>query len=147
FKSNASLYSCSSCGTGYLERKLNNSTNDVKYSKYDQLQICTSSGPTDPHTNGLIVASALWDLRASVGDVADRLVLGAIPSLGTGPNFACFAYAVFKADQTLYSGSHATAIASAFNGRGISVAPGSITGPSPVQSGQSNTYSWNTSCG
>lgn len=98
-----------------------------KYEYYfadeDECRIGYRSGPNTEHTWGMIWASALWDLRSSVGQgVADKLVLDGLQYAHGSAVTALEAIdGILAADQAAYSSAYCGAIWQAFTNRGFNV--------------------------
>jgi len=91
--------------------------------------------------NGMILSSALWDLRARLGTTADSLVLEALDDLPTLPTWAQFANAVLRADQDRRGAAHAGDIVWALGRRGIRGAlVAGVSGPVALAPGDSGTF-------
>ena len=75
-----------------------------------------------PHRGGEFFSAVLWDLRGKSGisdDDADFLVFDALNRLSGNPNFIEFRNAMIAADNSAYSGAHATLIQNTFADWGI----------------------------
>ncbi len=80
----------------------------------------------EEHDDGEIYSSALWHVRASVGQtVADQLVIESMFYMSADASFLEGRGAMMLADESLFGGAHADVIAAAFDARGIMV-------PAPV---------------
>jgi hypothetical protein len=76
--------------------------------------------PDNEHDNGRIWSATLWDIRCAVGrDVADVIILDSHFQLDAFTTFARGARAIIDADQNLYDGAHAGALARIFCTRAI----------------------------
>ena len=91
--------------TGYVAPSVANDTRYFRMPNYDALHVCGWSS-FDDHTNGLILAGALWDLRSRIGStLTDQLAIQAIPFLPAYPTMGCYFDALCAADQ-LFHGAH-----------------------------------------
>lgn len=118
------------------------------YAHFDQ--VAYGGNPVrDPHANGMIWSGALWDLRGTIGAIADRIVLESLATLPSPASFSCAADAVLQADVDHHDGQHATAIRAAFAGRGIgtSLPVVTLTGPSELAPGAAGTFTARACCG
>src|SRR6185503_3802383 len=70
---------------------------------YDQVAF-GGGGPSSPWANGMILGSALWDLRLRIGASSDSLVLESLVYLPTWPTWAQFANAMYLADRDHHGG-------------------------------------------
>jgi len=62
---------------------------------------------SDPHLSGLVWASALWELRDSLGDsMVDRIALKSLFYLSTTPGFIDSVEALVQADKTITGGAN-----------------------------------------
>ena len=89
--------------------------------------------------NGMILSSALWDLRQDIGNAADSLVLESFTYLPSTPIWSQFANALLQADQDHHGSRFASAIVRHLLDHGIHGIGGSafagITGPSTLAPG------------
>ena len=85
------------------------------YSRFDVL-------PGDPYSRGKVLNGALLEIRESLGETADELVVGAL-DYAPLRCFTCFADAVRWADGERYAGAHLGTINAAFERRGIGTGP------------------------
>jgi Zn-dependent metalloprotease len=74
----------------------------------------------ESHDDGEIWSSALWHMRGALGrEVADKLILEGMYYLDSSSQFSEGLEAILLADEAVYGGVHADAIADAFADRGI----------------------------
>jgi len=74
----------------------------------------------DPHYNGMIWSSALWELWNILGKkVTDDIVLESHYYLSNSPTFIEAAQAIILADRNLYGGAHEDIIRDVFERKGI----------------------------
>lgn len=88
------------------------------YANYDHVSfggVATGS----PWANGMILSSALWDLRDRIGRSADSLVFESLALLPSEPVWGQFATALLLADRTVHGGRFADAIVQVCSARGI----------------------------
>jgi hypothetical protein len=106
------------------------------YAHYDQVAFGASPNG-EAHANGMILSSALWDLRGQIGASADSLVLEALAYLPTHPTWAQFANGLFFADRDHHGARYWRTIGEVLRRRGISgVVLASITGPTDPPRGE-----------
>ena len=117
------------------------------HAHYDQLSFA-SAPPSSPWANGMILSSALWDLRASLGTACDSLVLESLDYLPTVPTWAHFANAMLQADDELHAGRFGAAIVSALSRRGIrGAAVAEFSGPTQLPPGGEGEFRAEPCCG
>ena len=111
-----------------------------RYSNYDRVAfggVATGSG----WANGMILSGALWDLRAMIGPMTERLVLRSLSMLPESPEWSHFVNAMAEADLELTGGANAASITQAFTAREIlGRLTVSITGPRAAGPGVSVSY-------
>ena len=96
--------------------------------RVDTLKIYPDDIVGEPHDDGEIYSSALWHIRASVGQtVADQLVIESMFYMSTDVTFLEGRGAMIQADELLFDGAYADVIAAAFDARGI-IAPEPVEG-------------------
>jgi len=115
-----------------------------RYGNYDHVFGGCGAGPGDPHSNGMILSGALWDLRQSLGPVTEAILVEALPYLASSATFADLAAAMLRADLDLRGGAQVAQIEDGFAGREIRIVdPGavvSIGGRDDLAAGQSTTF-------
>jgi hypothetical protein len=98
--------------------------------------------------NSMILSSALWDLRATLGATCDSLVLEAMDFLPSVPSWGHFANAMLQADSDWHGDRNGTAISSALLRRGIrGVAVADFSGPSQLDPGEVGEFLAEPCCG
>jgi hypothetical protein len=98
--------------------------------------------------NGMILSSALWDLRARLGRTADSLVLESLDHLPGVPAWSHFANALLQADLELHGGRAAGAIVEALSGRGVrGAAVAEFTGPARLEPAETGEFRARPCCG
>jgi hypothetical protein len=98
--------------------------------------------------NGMILSSALWDLRARLGSSADSLVLESLDYLPTTPRWSHLANALLQADLELHGGRHAAAIVESLARRGVrGAAVAAFTGPASLAPGEVGEFRAQPCCG
>ena len=101
-----------------------------------------------PWGNGMILSSAMWDLRRAIGSSADSLVLESFAYLPSSPIWAQFANALLQADQDHHGGRFESSIVHALLPRCIrGVAVASIQGPTTLKPGVEGTFEASPCCG
>lgn len=114
---------------------------------YDQLSF-GAAGVGSAWANGMIVSSALWDLRARLGATADSLVLESLEHLPTEPLWAHFANALLEADIERHARRSQAAIVEVLAGRGFrGSAVAAMTGPFRLEPGQAGEFRALACCG
>ncbi len=102
----------------------------------------------DTHANGMILSSALWDLRRALGSSADSLVLESLTYLPSAPIWSQFANALLQADADHHGGRLTNAIAGALLPRGIrGAAVAEFSGPQTVAPGTEAEFDALPCCG
>lgn len=113
---------------------------EFRFENYDFVRFGSASVGTS-WANSMIISGALWDLRGTIGESADSLVLEALPFLSPRPMFAEFANALIVADRTFHAGRFVDAIRAAMTGRGIRSALAIVLdGPLLLAPGQAGTF-------
>jgi len=111
-----------------------------RYSNYDRVAfggVPTGSG----WANGMILSGALWDLRAMIGPMTERLVLRSLSLLPESPEWSHFVNAMLEADLELTGGANAASITQAFTAREIvGSLVVSIAGPRTAGPGESVAF-------
>ena len=100
------------------------------YAHYGLLQMGPSSG--ESHSNGAIWAGALWDIRTSLGAVADSLAAEMFFYLASTANFVQAAYGYLQADLDIHGGRDVATIINKFVGRGINIGMVGVDMTGPV---------------
>jgi len=100
------------------------------YAHYGLLQMGPSSG--ESHANGAIWAGALWDIRTSLGAVADSLAAETFFYLASTAGFVQGAYGYLQADLDIHGGRDVTTIIDKFVARGINIGLVGVDEPGPV---------------
>ena len=101
-----------------------------------------------PWGNGMILSSALWDLRTAIGPSADSLVIESLDYMPSAPQWGHFANALLQADIDHHDARHQTAILIALLRRGIrGAAESRIIGPTTLVGGQVGRFTAGTCCG
>lgn len=124
--------------------------NNPDIATYDQY---LNEGDVEEHDGGEFFSAVLWDLRNSGGisqHDADILVFEAISRLSGEPNFLEYRNAMMAVDSDINGGVHNDLIQNNFADRGVGmhVPPSvSITGPSNLWEGTSDTFTANVSGG
>ncbi|HXS82137.1 MAG TPA: hypothetical protein VN896_05400 [Methylomirabilota bacterium] len=114
---------------------------------YDQVAF-GGGGPSSPWANGMILGSALWDLRLRIGASSDSLVLESLVYLPTWPTWAQFANAMYLADRDHHGGRFWPVIGEVLRRRGIRGAvSASISGPSRLSPGETGEFRALPCCG
>ncbi|MFU8862215.1 MAG: M36 family metallopeptidase, partial [Cyclonatronaceae bacterium] len=113
-------------------------------------------GQVPPHDGGEFFSAVLWDIRNS-GDIngsqADFLVFDVIDALSSQPDFLEFRDAMMASDDASFNGDHEILIQNTFADWGIGTHPlppppsVSISGPSNMFQGSSDTFTANASGG
>ena len=117
------------------------------YGHYDRVAF-GGGGASSPWGNGMILSSALWDLRQRLGSTCDSLVLESLAYLPTVPTWAQFANALFFADRDHHGAANWRAIGEVLRRRGIRGAvTASISGPTQLPPGQAAEYRALNCCG
>lgn len=101
-----------SCGSGstFRRRSVINDGSYFRFPNYNALLVCGWPQPND-HTNGLILAGGIWDLRARIGaNLTNQLALQAIPFLPHVPTMGCYFDALCEADHLFHSSREFLAI-------------------------------------
>jgi hypothetical protein len=98
--------------------------------------------------NGMILSSALWDLRQRLGSTCDSLVLEALAYLPTVPTWAQFANALVAADLDHHGGREWLEVGDVMRLRGVRGGVlASIHGPAVLAPGQAGDYDALPCCG
>jgi hypothetical protein len=117
------------------------------YAHYNQVAYNGGAAGTT-HGNGMILSSALWDLRRQIGSTCDSLVLESLAYLPSRPVWAQFANALIAADLDHHAGREWVTVGDAMRARGIHGAvAASISGPSALSPGESGTFAALPCCG
>jgi hypothetical protein len=117
------------------------------YANYDKVGF-GGGGVTSAWGNGMILSSALWDLRQDIGSSADSLVLESLAYLPTTPIWAELANALLQADQDHHSGRWTAAIVRALLHRRIrGVAVAGFDGPQTLAPGAQGEFDAVPCCG
>ncbi len=98
--------------------------------------------------NSMILSSALWDLRSSIGPACDSLVLEALDFLPTVPTWPHFANALLQADEEFHDERFRSAITLVLSRRGIrGAAVAAFSGPTQLDPGQVGEFRAEPCCG
>jgi len=117
------------------------------YAHYNQVAYNGGAAGTT-HGNGMILSSALWDLRRQVGSTCDSLVLESLAYLPSRPVWAQFADALIAADLDHHAGREWLTVGNAMRVRGIRGAVGaSISGPAALLPGETGAFGALPCCG
>ncbi len=126
-----------------IYRCVNTDPTQYNYANYDVIDAECVSG-AGQYCKGMIWSGALWDLRQTLPEVADRLVVESLYYLPATPCYAMGSDAIWQADYDHQAGAHLSQIDSVFAHRGIAIVGLSlqvaITGPVKLGLGQPGTY-------
>lgn len=92
--------------------------------------------------NGMILSSALWDLRRSLGETADSLALESLEYLPSQPTWVMFGNALLQADRDHHGERNAVTIFQLLAARGWrgGVVASAFTGPLVANRGSAATF-------
>lgn len=107
------------------------------------------------HENGQVIGGALWRTRQAIGNatVGNNLAFKALQITPHATDFEDYLYNVYLADNGEYNGNYRTQITNSFDHHGIVTEPPafppsvSISGPSNMMQGTSDTFTANVSDG
>jgi len=117
------------------------------FAHYDQVAF-GGGGLSSSWGNGMILASALWDLRLRIGASCDSLVLESLAYLPTVPTWQQFANALYVADRDHHGGRFWSTIGEVLRRRGIRGAvTASISGPVNLRPGEPAEFHALPCCG
>lgn len=118
-------------------------------SNYDHVSFAGGEAAS-PWGNGMILSSALWDLRGRIGESADSLVLESLDLLPSAPQWGHLANALILADALHHGGRFSDDISLALSRRGIrgAIEAGiAIVGPNTVVPGSEGHFTSTACCG